>query len=173
MNKAKMRRQSQLSKSCPSDEVVEQWRQVRPDLDPRPMAVCGDIWRAGDLLKQGVLDNISSHNLDFPQFDVLMTLRRQTDGKHLSPSELATEMMLSASAMTNRLDRLEARNLIERISDPSDRRSQKIALTTEGFAVIDNLVLSHLQAEEEMLSPLSQGERTQLRDLLGKILSGT
>ena len=167
-----MRRQSQLLKSCPSDEVVEQWRQARPDLDPRPMAVCGDIWRAGDLLKQGVLDNIQLHKLDFPQFDVLMTLRRQPEKSQLSPSELAAEMMLSSSAMPNRLDRLEARGFIKRISDPSDRRSQKIALTADGFDVIDNLVCSHLDAEEKMLSPLSQEERTQLRGLLGKILTG-
>ncbi|MBO6827325.1 MAG: MarR family transcriptional regulator [Sneathiella sp.] len=167
-----MRQQSQSLKTSPSDEVVKQWQQARPDLDPRPMAVCGDIWRIGDLLKQGVLANLKPHKLDFPQFDVLMTLRRQPEAKHLSPSELAGEMMLSASAMTNRLDRLEARGFIQRVSDPSDRRSQKIALTKEGFDIIDSLVSSHLSTEEGMLAPLSQEEREQLRGLISKLLAG-
>ncbi|MBE7635526.1 MarR family transcriptional regulator [Sneathiella sp. P13V-1] len=160
-----------MSIDCPTDRIVAQWRAVRPDLDPSPMAVCGDVWHAGDVLKKGVLDNIAEYKLDFPQFDVLMTLRRQEGGKTLSPSELAKEMMLSTSAMTNRLDRLEKRGFIERLTDPSDRRGQKIALTKSGFEVIDHIVVSHLETEEEMLTNLNMEERDQLRSLLSKVIN--
>ncbi len=180
MEKEKMRPASQNkpicpteseSIDCPTDRIVAQWRAVRPDLDPSPMAVCGDVWHAGDVLKKGVLDNISEYKLDFPQFDVLMTLRRQEGAKTLSPSELAKEMMLSTSAMTNRLDRLEKRGFVERLTDPSDRRGQKIALTKDGFEVIDHIVVSHLETEEDMLSALDLEERDQLRTLLAKVIT--
>ena len=151
------------------DGILDQWRRVRPDIDPTPMAVCGDVWRAAEVLRQGVLANISDHGLDFPAFDVLMTLRRQGRGAALSPTALAREMMLSTSAMTNRLDRLERRGLIRRLSDPEDRRGLKVELTEGGFALIDGLVASHVATEDRLLAALSPDERATLRALLSRI----
>jgi len=151
------------------ENILVQWRRERPDIDPAAMAVCGDIWRTGEKLKQGVLANLSGSGLDFPAFDVILTLRRQGRGKTLSPSELAKDRMLSTSAMTNRLDRLEKRGLIERQIDPNDRRGLRVILSEEGFDLAENLVVSHVYAEEEMLSALTKEEREQLRTLLGKI----
>ena len=91
------------------DGILAQWRRERPDVDASPMAVCGEVWRAGERLRQGVIANIASADLDMAGFDVLLTLRRNGREQALSPSALAKDMMLSTSAMTNRLDRLEKR----------------------------------------------------------------
>lgn len=152
------------------DDILNQWRRERPEIDPSPMAVCGDLWRTADVVKAGVEANLKNYGLDFPQFDVILTLRRQGRGHTLSPSVLAKEMMLSTSAMTNRLDRLEKRGLIERITDPNDRRGLKIALTQEGFTLANDIVETHVQAEERLLVNLSHDERDQLRSLLAKIV---
>ena len=151
------------------DGLLEQWRRERPDIDPTPMAVCGEIWRAGEKLRQGVLSNLVEYDLDFAGFDVLLTLRRQGRGKALSPSALAKDMMLSTSAMTNRLDRLEKRGLIKRTTDPEDRRGLKIILSDTGFVLADKVVVSHVKTEEKMISALSDVERNQLRLLITKI----
>ena len=151
------------------DNLLAQWRSERPDLDPSPMAVCGEVWRAGERLRQGVVANIAGADLDTAGFDVLLTLRRQGRGNALSPSALAKDMLLSTSAMTNRLDRLEKRGLIARQTDPDDRRGLRIVLTEAGFTLVDNLVASHLATEERMLAALSAKEREQLRALLTKI----
>ncbi len=153
----------------PMNSILDQWRRERPDLDPSPMAVCGEIWRASEKLRQGVLANVSGYGLDFAGFDVILTLRRQGKGKTLSPSELAKDMMLSTSAMTNRLDRLEKRTLIKRMMDPNDRRGQKVALTDAGLALADEMVVTHVKTEESMLTRLTETERDQLRALLVKI----
>ncbi|WP_417841809.1 MarR family winged helix-turn-helix transcriptional regulator [Terasakiella sp.] len=152
-----------------TDDILTQWRRERPDIDPTSMAICGDVWRASDVLRRGVMANLARYDLDFPQFDVVMTLRRQGKGETLSPSVLAKEMMLSTSAMTNRLDRLEKRDLIKRIVDPNDRRGLKIMLTEAGFALADEMVVSHVQTEDKMLEKLSAEEGAQLRDLLSRI----
>ncbi len=151
------------------ENILAQWRRERPDIDAEPMAVCGEIWRAGERLRQGVLANLLECNLDQAGFDVILTLRRQGRGQTLSPSALAGEMMLSTSAMTNRLDRLEKRGLIIRARDPEDRRGLKIALTQEGFALSDKMVVSHVETEERLLTALSATERHQLRNLLLKV----
>ena len=154
------------------ETILAQWRRERPDIDPTPMAVCGEIWRAGERLRQGVLANLADSGLDFAGFDVILTLRRQGRGETLSPSALAKEMMLSTSAMTNRLDRLEKRGLIARTLDPEDRRGLKVALLDEGFALADKLVESHVKNEERMLAALTKAERRQIRALLTKIAQG-
>ena len=151
------------------DNILSQWRRERPDIDPIPMAVVGEIWRAGERLRQGVLANWSTCGLDLAGSDVILTLRRQGHGESLSPSALAKDMMLSTSAMTNRLDRLEKRGLIKRTMDPNDRRGLKIVLSDDGFALADEMVVSHVATEERMLSALSEAERKQIRTLLAKI----
>jgi DNA-binding MarR family transcriptional regulator len=151
------------------DGILAQWRRERPDVDASPMAVCGEVWRAGERLRQGVIANIASADLDMAGFDVLLTLRRNGREQALSPSALAKDMLLSTSAMTNRLDRLEKRGLIARRTDPDDRRGLQIVLTDAGFALVDGLVVSHVETEERMLAALSQAERAMLRELLGKI----
>ena len=151
------------------ETILSQWQRERPDIDASPMAVCGEIWRASERVRQGVLANLSHYDLDLAGFDVILTIRRQGRGETLSPSALAEEMMLSTSAMTNRLERLEKRGLIERSMDPNDRRGIKVKLTDEGFSLADEMVVSHVETEERMLSALSATERTQLRSLLTKI----
>lgn len=151
------------------DAILAQWRRERPDIDAAPMAVCGAVWRAGDRLRQGVLANLADYDLDFAGFDVIMTLRRQGRQKALSPSALAKDMMLSTSAMTNRLDRLEKRGLITRMTDPEDRRGLKIILSDDGFALADKIVGTHVATEERMLAALTPAERAQLRALLAKV----
>jgi DNA-binding MarR family transcriptional regulator len=153
----------------PMDSILAQWRRERPDLDTSVMAVCGDLWRAADRVRDGIAANLAGDDLDLAGFDVLLTLRRQGKGLALSPSELAQDMMISTSAMTNRLDRLQKRGLIERQADPEDRRALRIVLTEAGFALADRIVVSHVAAEERMVSALTPDERAQLRRLLAKI----
>ena len=53
--------------------------------------------------------------------------------------------------------------------DPKDRRGIKVQLTDEGFAMADEMVASHVETEERMLSSLTEAERNKLRNLLTKI----
>lgn len=158
---------SQPPKSLAS--IVAQWQTERPDLDPSPMATCGQIWRTAEILRQQVNQNHHQYKMDSARADVLFTLRRQGKGNVLSPSELASEMMLSTSAMTNRLDKLEQAGLIIRLPDPKDRRGLKIALTNKGFALADQMVATHVKVEAKMLENLSKSDQKTLISLLAKI----
>lgn len=153
----------------PISSILTQWQRERPDIDSSPMAVCGQIWRTADILRKAVQQNHNNYSMDFARSDVLFTLRRQGKGKSLSPSELANEMMLSTSAMTNRLDKLEQAGLIKRHPDPKDRRALKIALTPKGFALADKMVKSHVQTEANKLKKLTKNQQQTLLDLLAKI----
>ncbi len=62
----------------------------------------------------------------------------------LTPTELFRSIMLSSAAMTNRLDRLEQRGLVERTPDPNDRRGVRIIPTKKGLELVDRAVEAHV-----------------------------
>lgn len=154
---------------APFSQVLAQWHRERPDLDARCMVVCGAIWRAGQRLSAGLQQNLDRFGLDFPAMDVLLTLRRNGPDDPMRPSDLAADMMLSTAAMTARLDKLEKRALIERKPDAKDRRATRIALTAEGLILADQVVVPHVQAEQKMLSALTEAEQRQLISLLARV----
>jgi DNA-binding MarR family transcriptional regulator len=153
--------------------ILAQWRAARPDLDCLPMAVIGQLWRTSQIAMRAVETNLKHYDLDMAGFDVLLTLRRQggeqQQGIALTPGELARDMMMSPPAMTNRIDRLVKRGLVQRHADPDDRRVLRVALTLEGRALADMAVETHLKTEEALLADLSQQERDQLTSLLARL----
>ncbi len=153
--------------------ILAQWRAARPDLDCRPMAVIGQLWRTSQIAMRAVEANLKHYDLDMAGFDVLLTLRRQGgeqgQGKALTPGELARDMMMSPPAMTNRIDRLVKRGLVHRHADPDDRRALRVALTREGWGLADRAVETHLKTEEALLADLNQQERDQLASLLARL----
>jgi DNA-binding MarR family transcriptional regulator len=76
-------------------------------------------------------------NLKTWEFEVLAALRSQGEPYQLVPSVLAKMSLLTTGAMTNRIDRLEARELVERKPDLADRRALYVLLTRKGIDLID------------------------------------
>jgi DNA-binding MarR family transcriptional regulator len=68
--------------------------------------------------------------------------------------------------MTNRVDRLEARGLVERLPDPHDRRGVLVRLTAEGRTTVDGALEGLLARERDLLAGLSAAEQKRLAGLL-------
>lgn len=82
--------------------------------------------------------------------------------------KLAQKLKCEPSNVTGIVDRLEARELVERRPDPADRRVKVAAATEAGLAVVREL-REGLRFAREPLAGLSQGERESLRDLLRRM----
>src|ERR687886_1542696 len=68
---------------------------------------------------------------DLSWYDLLWALYRQPD-RRLRVNELAREVVLSPTAMSRFVDRVEAAGYIRREVDPDDRRALRIVITDEG-----------------------------------------
>lgn len=150
------------------DRVLAQWHSQRPDLDPAPMGVIGRIQRASRLLERGLSDYFAGYDLQLWEFDILATLRRagpQTAGT------LVTASMVTSGAITNRVDRLVAKGLVTRETDPDSRRSVRIDLSPAGRELVDELVVGHIDNENRLLSALNPTDRDRLADLLRLLLT--
>jgi DNA-binding MarR family transcriptional regulator len=154
------------------DEILEQWRRERPELDHSPIGVVGRISRLARELEARLEPVYREHGLEQGWHDVLATLRRTGPPFKLRPTDLTNAMMLTSSGTTKRLDRLEAAGLIAREPDPADRRGTLISLTEAGRARIDAVTDAHMANEASLLSALSAEEREQLAALLRKLRLG-
>lgn len=154
------------------DWRVDQWRRERPDIDPTPMGVVARIQRAAQLLERELRDNFARYDLQLWEFDVLGTLRRSGHPYQLTAGQLGESTMKTAGAITNRIDRLVAKDLVTREVDPGNRRSVLIALTERGRELVDEVVVAHVDLEARLIGELGSGDQEDLTGLLRKLLIG-
>ena len=152
------------------DQIVEQWRLQRPDLDVSPMGIIGRMSRLSRFLEHSIAEVLARYGLNESQFAVLAALRRAGPPNCLSPTDLYNSLLVSSGAMTNRLRRLEEAGLVKRVPDPRDGRSLLVALTRKGHRLIDQAVEAHTANEHRLLTPLGPGDRKVLTDLLRGLL---
>ncbi|TXS51334.1 MarR family transcriptional regulator [Streptomyces sp. t39] len=152
------------------DLVLGQWGAQRPDLDVSPMAVIGRLSRASRLIGNELGKTFAAHGLDSASFDVLATLRRSGPDHRLTPAELMRAAMVTSGAITQRLDRLQARGLVTRTPSESDGRVVHVSLTEEGLALIDRTLPDHLATERGVLAGLTGADLGALAGLLRELL---
>ncbi len=126
----------------------------------------------GKLLERRVTRALVPLDLSLWAFDVLATLRRQGAPYRLTPTELSRATMLTSGAMTNRLDRLEAKALVRREADPSDRRGVHVVLTERGVKLVDQAIEVRFAEAQSAAAKLSAGDRPALESLLRHLLVG-
>jgi len=152
------------------DAILEQWRRERPDLDVRPMGLTGRLKSISRHLQREMDKTFAKHGLNLASFDVLSTLRRAPPPHRLSPGGLMNSTMVTSGTMTNRVDQLVKRGLVERIDNPDDGRSFLIALTPKGRKVIDAAATDHVANLARLTDVLSPSQFTQLDQLLRQYL---
>jgi DNA-binding MarR family transcriptional regulator len=153
----------------PVDQILAQWRRERPDLDPSPMAVIGRLSRVSRAVERRLEEVFARHGLQSWGFDMLATLRRSGPPFEMTPTELVDSLMVSTSAMTNRIDRLAAAGYLQRRPDPRDRRAVQIRLTPAGRQLIDQVLVEHLDNERTIVEALTPAEQDQLAALLRRL----
>lgn len=153
------------------DQILEQWRQARPDLDVSAMGPIGRLSRVFHHHARRMNETFARHGLNAAGFDVLATLRRSGPPYALSPGELMASMMITSGTMTNRIDQLIKQGLVTRAKDPGDARRAVVKLTTTGFDLIDQAVAAHVKTQNALLAALSDQEIAALDDGLRKLMA--
>ncbi len=153
------------------DRIVAAWNRERPDLDVGPLEVLSRVARLTRHLDRARRAVFAAHRLEHWEFDVLVALRRAGAPYQLSPGALITQTLVTSGTMTNRIDRLEARGLVERHRSAEDRRGVIVRLTTDGLTLVDSAFAALLAEENELLSDLDPAGRARLAGLLRVVLA--
>jgi DNA-binding MarR family transcriptional regulator len=157
------------------DTILGQWARERPDLDASPIGLIGRLHRLADVLNVELRQVFAEGGLGDGDFDVLVTLRRHGAPYELTPGELGASTMVTSSAVTKRIDRLESAGLVTRSVSADDARSRRVRLTDVGLTVVDDLMARHIANEQRLVAGLTERDRTQLAAILrrwGQSLAG-
>ncbi len=152
------------------DGIVASWRRERPDLPTEPLEVLSRVVRVAQRLDEGRRSAFQAHDLQLWEFDVLSALRRSGEPYQLSPGRLMRLNHVTSGTMTNRVDRLQARGLVARRTDPADGRGVLVRLTPVGRDVVDAALADLLAWEEGLLAALDADDRAELATLLRRLL---
>jgi DNA-binding MarR family transcriptional regulator len=154
------------------DALVGQWSAEHPELDVVTMARAARLMEVARAMEARIGAMAAGAGIDLAEGDILFTLRRAGAPFRLPPSAISASLLVSSGTLTNRLDRLERKGLIQRVPHPTDRRSTEVELTPETVKLIDTAIFHHVDNERDMLSSLTEREQAQLDRLLRKLLAG-
>lgn len=161
-----LREDGGMSASDEVDRIVEAWTRERPDLDFSPLQVLSRVGRLARHLDRERRAAFDASGLEPSEFDVLSALRRAGAPYQLRPAALLQQTLVSSGTMTNRIDRLARRGLVERRTDPSDGRGILVVMTPLGRERVDDAIRLLLEAEAILLESLPSAEQERLADLL-------
>ena len=88
------------------DKLQNDWSVQRPELNIAPMGVVLRIQALAKIFGDQTATRLQDFDLQWWQYDVLSTLRRQGSPFIMAATDLAEANMLTSGAMTNRIDRL-------------------------------------------------------------------
>ncbi|GLY54144.1 MarR family transcriptional regulator [Lentzea sp. NBRC 102530] len=118
-------------------------------------------WRTLAALHARIEDRLEralqkAHELSVSEYTVLDVLNRQ-DGFHLRMNQLSNAVVLSQSATTRLVTRLEDRGLLARYLCPTDRRGIYTEVTEKGHALLADARPTH---DEVLAQSLAEATET-------------
>ncbi|MEU1972879.1 MarR family transcriptional regulator [Microbacterium sp. NPDC019599] len=152
-------------------QIQAAWQRERPDLDVSPQGVIGRLHRVALELTERLTAVYAQHGLSEGDFDVLATLRRAGAPYERAAGELADHTLVTTGGLTKRVDRLEARGLVERRVEASDARRRVIRLTPAGRALIDEAFTAHMTNEHHLLDELGAADVEAIEPILTRWLA--
>ena len=152
------------------DAKLAAWESDLPGVDLEVEGIVDRIALLHKRIRTMLADTLAEFGLNVGEWAVLGSLLRAGAPYQRSPGALAKSFDLTSGAMTNRLDRLEAEELIRRLPDPDDRRGVIVELTPKGRDVWQRAVGAQAAKESFVASSLDASEQKQLNALLRRMV---
>lgn len=116
------------------------WSKVLPDSDLTGLMITLQSARVNVLVTR-LMSRIGRDfgGLGCPDISVLMALRLEPD-QTSRPSDLGKQFNITPAAITYRVNRLSGMGLVERRTDPGDKRVASAKLTPDGERTIDSIM---------------------------------
>ena len=113
----------------PIDRAAQLWQdRIGPS---GTMAAVTNVMRVQQILQSAVDTALRPHGLTFARYEALVLLLFSRQGS-LPMKVMGQRLQLHPTSVTNIVDRLEADQLVERTTHPTDRRTTLVAITESG-----------------------------------------
>ncbi|MEH7414228.1 MarR family transcriptional regulator [Neobacillus drentensis] len=122
--------------------------------------------RAYKAINEHVNKAIQANGLNPTEFAVLELLYHKGDQPM---QQIGGKILLASGSITYVVDKLEQKGLLRRIACPNDRRVTYAQITEQGKAFIEEIFPEHAKQIDQLMSSLSESEKTIAIDLLKRI----
>ncbi len=140
-------------------------RDTTSPITDQVVAALRRIIRAIDLQSRALVQQCG---LTGPQLQLLKELGRRDDR---SLGEVARALHLSQATITGIVDRLEAKELLERARDPADKRRVRVVLTGRGRQLLESAPSVLQEHFTNALQGLADWEQHQILASLQRVVS--
>lgn len=123
--------------------------------------------QASHLISSEFHEVVRAHGLSVSEWRVLASL---AGGEPISIGQLAQVAVLKQPTVTRMLDRMEARQQVERIAHDGDRRVTLVRITATGSRTVARLIALAREHEERVLAPFGLPRAEELKGTLRRII---
>jgi len=132
-------------------------------------ALAIDAWEALFRAQVSVLRTLSAdfptNEISFTEYDVLFNLSRAPE-RRMRIRDLIPHLLLSQPSVSRLIDRLAARELVDKLPDATDARGTIVVLRPEGFELFKRVAVVHADTIARRVgSRLSADELATLTEL--------
>ena len=152
------------------DEQVAAYQREFPLVDPQVETIVSTLTRLARRMSVAYGRQLNELGISSADWEVLKALIVAGSPYRLGPGELAKRLGLTPAAMTHRIDRMAAAELVTRTRDESNRVRVIIELTRSGREKWLESMRMAAVFEEELLQDASPEERAVLSGQLGRML---
>ena len=117
-------------------------------------------------LQRKLEEILDPHGLVISQFEAIVKIGLKPG---MIQQELVSHLLVTKGNVGALLDRLESMGLVERRSDPNDRRANRLYLTPVALTKIQAILVVHRAFVAKVFEPLGERQRETLESLLKTI----
>ncbi len=152
------------------DEQIAAYQREFRDLDPQVEKIVSALSRLNRRMNVAYRRQTVDLDIGNAEWEVLKALVLAGSPYRLGPGELAKRLGLTPAAMTHRIDRLVAEDLVTRERDENNRVRVIVELTDAGREKWLEVMRRASVFEEDLLQDLSADERVRLGEVLTVLL---
>lgn len=153
-------------------QIARAWEREQPGVPVGSIGILTRIWQAAKLLSDERRRTLARVSMDAATLDLLSTLRRAGPPYRLSTRELSARSLITAGAVTQRVDRALTAGLVRRLAAEPGSRAVFVELTGAGHEAVADAVSRLLIYEQRLVDILEPGEQEELARLLSVLLGG-
>jgi DNA-binding MarR family transcriptional regulator len=151
-------------------EITQAWEREQPSLPLESIGILTRIRQAAKLLGDERRRALAVAGMDAATLDLLAELRRSGPPYRLSTRELARRSLVTAGAVTQRVDRAQQAGFVRRLPAERGTRLVPVQLLAAGHQAITGAVGGLLGYEQEIVGVLPPADRVELARLLTVLL---
>jgi MarR family multiple gene transcriptional regulator MgrA len=128
------------------------------------------IFRLNNAIIKEKNRKLAPYELTSIQEDVLLYIMRNEGEKEINQLDIQAEFKLTNPTVSGIIDRLEVKGFVKRIRSGYDARYRRLVPQEKALTLLDTLLESSNESEEEILQGMAVKERKEFARLIGVAL---